>query len=474
MTHTLRSLLLSLSHFSLIVLLVACVQVGSRPLGDPAPMAAFNSTKPQVSLLLASKEAENPTVRLTLRAIEISDGRQWVSLMRQPATITSLQAAPGFLLDRAQVPAGQYGRIRYTIAKAVLEQEGRETLLRVPPEPVEYPLAQAIDLHEGVSLSLLLNWDVAASLAHAPDFSVTIGAGMQKIPLTTGLAFVSCPEIDTVYIIRTDQNRICGSWGVSGRPTYLHAVKERNLLYVLAADQGSIMVLELSSGRIKDRIRIPMVIRPWFMAIDPGGESAYLLDQATDGVYRVDLATGSLSAQARVGERPDYIAFLADRRQVAVSLGRSQKVLLLDPLTLQIRHSLPVGSNPQGVLSHNRDLYVAEGRANMVSLHNPDSGASKRQSVGLAPSRLLAHERTIFVANSGAGSIGVLLPEQLTVLKEVRVGGAPAEMAISAEQSWLYASDSRGEGVVVLDLNSHRLTTRIELKARPLDLEVIL
>lgn len=470
MTLSCRALLL----FFLTLLLVSCVQVGSRQFGEPAPMATFSSTKPQVSLLLASQEAENPMVRLTLSAIEISDGGgQWVSLLRQPATITSTQAATGFLLDRTQVPSGQYGRIRYTVDKVVQEQEGRETMLRVPPEPVEYPLAQPVDLHQGVSLSLLLNWDVAASLAHAPDFNVAIGAGPQKIPLTTGLAFVSCSEIDTVYIIRTDQNRICGSWGVAGRPTYLHASKARNLLYVLAADQGSIMALELSSGRIKDRIRIPMVIRPWFMAIDPGGESAYLLDQATDSVYRVDLASGSLSAQARVGERPDFIAFLADRRQVAVSLGRSQKVLLLDPLTLQTRHSLPVGSNPQGVLSHNRNLYVAEARANMVSVHNPESGTSQRQPVGLAPSRLLAHDRTIFVANSGGGSIGVLLPERLTVLKEVRVGGSPGEMAISAEQSWLYVNDTLGEGMVVLDLNSHRLTTRIELKARPLDIEVL-
>jgi hypothetical protein len=108
-----------------------------------------------------------------------------------------------------------------------------------------------------------------------------------------------------------------------------------------------------------------------------------------------------------------------------------------------------------------------------VSVHHGNTGASQRQTVGLGPSRLLAHGRTIFVANSVGGTLAILSPGQLTMQKELQVGGTPGEMALSTERNWLYANDGRGNGVVVLDLTSHRVAARIDLQAQPLDIEVV-
>lgn len=459
-----------------LVVLAGCVKVGAQRGKEPAPRPMESgpslSAQPQVSVFLATREKDGPKVQLTMSAIELSDGAQWINLLRQPAVIGSTQAKNGPLLDRAQVPAGQYGQVRYQISAAVLEQGGRQTALQVPSQPVELALVKPLSLQAGDSISLFLNWDVAASVAKPPSFSPAIGAMGQQVPLTTALAYVTCPEINTVYIIRTDQNRICGSWGISGRPTYLKAIKARNLLYVLAAEQGVIKVIELSSGRLQDQIRVPMMVRPSFMAVDQDGDSAYLLDQATDYVSRVDLASGSLAAQVRVAERLDFAVFLDDQQRLAVSSERAQKVFLLDKATLQSQQTIQVGTDPQGVLSYQQHLYVAGGRANTVSLHNVNNGATLRQAVGLGPSRLLAHDRTIFAANAKGGSIALLLPEQLTVLKEINIGGSPGEMAISTLQNWLYVNDDKGS-VAVVDLTGQRLMDRIDLQARPLDIEVI-
>ena len=457
----------------LCLLPAGCVRVGTLQGSLPAPALTLASTQPQVSVVLTAREPTAPQVRLTWAAIDLGDGEQWVSLLRQPRTSSSRQAATGLLLDRVQVPTGQYGRIRYQLSQAFVDQGGHETRLTLPAQAVEYPLPHPLTLEEGDSLSLFLEWEVTASVAKAPAFSPTITPRSAQLPLATELAYVSCPEIDTVYIIRTDQNRICGSWGIPGRPTYLHAVKERNSLYVLAADQAVIKVVELSSGRLRDRIRIPMAVKPSFMALDQEGRNAYLLDQATDTVFRVDLGSGSLAAQGRFGERMDFAVFVEEVQLLAVSSARAQQVLLLDPLTLKVRQTVAVGSNPQGVLGYGQDLYVAEGRSNTVSVHHGNTGASQRQTVGLGPSRLLAHGRTIFVANSVGGTIAILSPGQLTVQKELQVGGTPGEMALSTERNWLYVNDGQGNGVVVLDLTSHRVAARIDLQAQPLDIAVV-
>jgi DNA-binding beta-propeller fold protein YncE len=461
--------------FMMALCLGACVQIGNHRDHEPVSSKTLSSAQPQISLFLtgSAREAVIPKVRVTVSALEIFDGGQWVSLLRQPQTISATQAGMGVLMDRVQVPTGQYSRLRYQISQAVMARDGHETMLQLPPQPVEYPLPRPVTLVDGDSLSLFLNWDWAASLARAPLFTPAITPAAQKIPLTTELAFVSCPEINTVYIIRTDQNRVCGSWGIPGRPTYLHAVKEQNRLYCLASDQAVIKVLELSSGRLQDQIRIPMAVKPSFMALDRAGKNAYLLDQATATVYRVDLGSGSLAAQGRVGGEMDFAVFLDDEQLLAVSSERSHQVLLLDPVTLEVRQTVTVGSNPQGVLGYDHDLYVAEGRANTVSVHKADNGPIVRQTVGRGPTRLLAHDRTIFVANSRGGTITILLPGVLTVQKEVPIAGTPGEMALSPGRNWLYVTDTQGGGVVVLDLTSHRLAARIDLHTRPLDIEVI-
>lgn len=456
----------------LLLVLAGCVQVGTHLAKQPAPAPARPSSAPRLSLFMLSHDKNAPRVRLTMTAVELSDGVQWVSLLRQPADIVSTQAANGPLLDRVELPAGQYGQIRYRFGAAALEQNGRDTALQVPSNPVEFALARPMSLHPGDSLSLFLNWDVAASLGQASSFTPAIGAVAQQTPLTTSLAYVSCPEIDTVYIIRTDQNRVCGSWGVTGRPTYLKAVKERNVLYVLAAEQSAIKVLELSSGRVKDQIQVPMLVRPFFMAVDQEGRNAYVLDQATNYVARIDLVSGSLAAQGRLEDRPDFAVFLDDQDRLAVSSERAHKVYLLDKASLATQQGIAVGASPQGLLSYQKNLYVAEGLANAVSLHNVNNGKTLRQPVGLGPHRLLAHERTIYAANSTGGSLALLVPEQLSVLKEIAIGGSPAEMAVATRQNWLYVNDDRGS-VAVVDLTSQRLMNRIDLQARPLDIEVI-
>jgi len=474
--YLLPSLRLSVVFVLLALAAAACVKVGTLRGGEqePATTASLPSSKPQVSLCLSSVGgSKGHRVRAVLDAVDLSDGGQWISLLKQPLTITSGQAEAGVLLDRVQVPEGQYQRIRYQISQAIADQDGREITLQPPSQPVEYPLVKPLSLSSGDSVSLFLSWDIAASLSQAPKFAVTFSASAQRIPLTTELAFVSCPEINTVYLIRTDQNRICGSWGIPGRPTSMHADKATNTLYVLAADQSAIVAIELSSGKIRDRIRMPIVARPSFMTIDPEGRNAYLVEQATGMAYRVDLGSGSLAAQVRVGERLDYCEFLNESATLAVASSQGQKVVLLDPTTLRIRQSVAVGNAPQGVAEYGGALYVAENRANTVGLYHLGSGMSLRQQVGQGPSRILVHERTLFVANSLGGSITILRPEQLTVVKVVAIGGSPGEMAVSAARNWLYVADATGNGVTVIDLSSQRRVEGIDLKARPFDIEVI-
>lgn len=79
----------------------------------------------------------------------------------------------------------------------------------------------------------------------------------------------------------------------------------------------------------------------------------------------------------------------------------------------------------------------------------------------------------IYVTNFEGGSVSVLLPGQISVLKEIRVGGTPMEMASSVNRRWLYVGNQGSQEVTVIDLTPGRLAGRIALGAAPLGIAVV-
>ncbi len=471
----------ALLPLALLLLLTGCIQVGDfRSQPSEAPKARDEtqaSSRPQITLFLNDTDAGQTRAgvetRAELQSAEVLCAGRWTPLLAKPLAISSTQAAQGVLLGHGEVQAGICSAVRCRFDSVTLVEGGRRTALRVLAPETEFPLAKGVELREGDSVSFFLRWDVSASLAKSPDFIPAMRLTKQQVPLTSGLALASCPTLNTIYLIRTDQNRVCGSWGVPGRPTYLKAFKDRDLLYVLARDQGTIDVLSLSTGQIRDRFRVPLAADLSFMTIDQAGGNAFLLDRKTEAIYRLRLDSGSLAAQGRIGVRPDFAALLDDLGRLAVSSELSPDIFLLDPESLQVRQTIPAGGGPSGIISYQQRLYLAEAKAGSVGGIDLGGGAPLTQPVGLGPTRLLAYDRTIYAANTEGGSITALLPGQLTVMREIQVGGGPAEMAVSAEHNWLYANDIRGDGVVAVSITDRKLAARIELPARPLGLEVI-
>jgi DNA-binding beta-propeller fold protein YncE len=73
-------------------------------------------------------------------------------------------------------------------------------------------------------------------------------------------------------------------------------------------------------------------------------------------------------------------------------------------------------------------------------------------NVGFCPRRLFMSRSHIYVSNFEGGSVSVLLPGQISALKEIRVGGTPMETASSVNRRWLYVGNQGSQEVTVIDL----------------------
>jgi DNA-binding beta-propeller fold protein YncE len=425
-----------------------------------------------LSVFLHLDDSQGKPLWMRLDSIEITGEEGNHFLQADPVEVQSNKIEQGQLfLGRQSVPIGRYQGLSFSIAKAALLVKGQKTMLALDTPNIDLKLTGDLYLRQGDSLSLFVTWDTTQSLMGTALFSPALTATIQDIPLATDLAYISCPDIDTLYVIRTDLNRVCGSLGIAGRPSSLSVHPAQNRLFVLSRKQATIKVIELSSNRLVDEIKIPMMLKPDKMVTSPDGEWAYVIESRRDLMVRVDLDKGGLSGHTTLsGKRPHFLTYLADQKMLAVSAEHSQKITLLDPVTLNETYYIGVGNGAEGVLQFNNSLYVAERKTNTISAYLLPSGVKQgRLTVGSGPVRLASAENGwyIFATSHDAGEIAIIRPGQYNVIKEIDVGGAPRNMAFDGQRKWLYVTDEKEGGIIVIDLSTLRVVHRISLGAIP-------
>lgn len=376
-------------------------------------------------------------------------------------------------LARGAVAAAEYRFLRLGLEKAALLRGGKKIILALEQPVLDLPLPGDFQLQPGESRTLIVSWDDKASLARESRFTPQMRVLAPQKPLLADLAYVSCPDIDTLYLVNTDRNRVSASLAIAGGPSHMVYSAARRRLYVLSEQQGVITVVETATNRIVDQFKIPMTISPsYFMS--PHGNWGYIVDEGGNNLIRMDLDQGSMANRVRLGYQPRHLVWHGATNQLILSSALDQKIYFLDPESLETRNTLLVGSSPDGLLVDEGFLYVAERGANNVGIFDLQSHQLvKKVAVGLAPRRLLKNNNTLYVSNYRSSSVSLLLVRQQRVARTLSVGSAPLEMAVSEQSKWLYVA-AQDDGVLsVIDQTSNRLAATIELGARPADLLVV-
>jgi DNA-binding beta-propeller fold protein YncE len=457
--------------------LFGCVSTGEAERRN----TGFTKTKfidngdPVLSVFINLKEPQGPGIWMRVTAIDILAGQTWISLTDSSFELDAMEIKGDQLfLGRRQLKAAVYDRLRITLDKASIRRSGKDRLLSITNSVVEIPFGRDLTLAKDESRTLLITWDVAASRLGKAMFSPRFNVESRNPVLSADLAYISCPEINTIYMVRTDRNWVAGSIGISGRPTYLAVCPSKDRLYVLAADESLIKVVELSSHQLVEHFQIPMIIEPGYMTVSPDGQWAFVVDRRSNNLYKIDLESGSLVRRVRFNEQPDYLYYMEDHARLAVTSSSSRNIFLVDIDTLETVETISTGSSSQGLLVQDDTLYIAEGDTNSVSVY--DLGTKQlldRILVGFSPYRIVGSGGYIYVSNRAGRSLSVLLPGQVNESSRISVEGSPAEMGIVEKRRWLYAADEDTGGLIVVDLTAHQVSDFVDLASRPVGIAVL-
>jgi hypothetical protein len=429
----------------------------------------------RLSCFLALENPEATPVRMQVERLELLAGDTWLPLLEVPRMLDSTQLESGQIFIGAQnVPPGTYRRMRIRISQAeVLDSSGAYVERLQEPQwfEVDFVSGQGVAAEE--SKTLLLSWNLSESLAAGNRFRPALRARPASQQIWSDLVLVSCPEIDTVFILRADTNQVVFSFGVRGAPTYMaiDAGRGSRQLLVLCSRERLIKVVDLETYRVVEFFAVPLNDNPSYMALSPDGESLYLLDEQSGYLTRMDPDTGEVVARTFVGYRPSYFTFIEEQDLLAVALSLSQKVVLVSARDLQKAGEFSTGSAPAGLLALDNQLYVAEERGNSVSVIDLFSGSKQnRLAVGSGPRRLIADGQQIYVANASAGSLSVIETGAIGVVQEIGGIGQPGEMLLNRFYRRLYVTDAERDALVGVDANIDQIIHGIGLGGRPFGL----
>ncbi len=477
MKTALKCLRTALSLSLLLVFLAGCAASGGSP---PAASIRADEQQGQLSLFLNLKESNGPPLTMTVASIEVLSGSGvWLSVAAAPLEIKAGEIKGGQrFLARAVLPPGSYSRLRFTLAGAFIQPAAGKRLDLALDEPqVVMNLHQPLYVGAGDSKSLFLTWDTKGSLRNNVFRPVILVAPRLK-HMIADVAYVACPDINTVFMFRTDLNRVCDSMGIKGGPTYLFADPRRqsDTVYALTGRRAEIKIISPAAGKVVEQYGLPMSSAATFMALSPDGRWGYIVDQRQGDVMRMDMSTGRVTNRVRPGYQPSYIIYLKKYNLLAVTLSLSQTVVLLDADTLSRTAAISTGPGPAGLLNPGggKWLYIAESGSNSVLLYDLENNEIiKHILVGFGPRRLIAGDYSIYVTNYDADSISVLRPGQLGPSWTIPLSGRPLEMAEAPNNKWIYAGNEQGNCLTVIDPGSNRVAGKIELGARPMGIVVL-
>ncbi len=458
-------------RFLLVVLLLLC---GCAPVSlSSEPSLRVSSGQTLASLYFSTTGVCSEQVSFEIAEVGLLLGDLWIDLPAGPVAIDRQQVqGRQLLLGIGPFPAGECRRIRFKLKQIkVAQSPGTEFVDQL----IELPFSRPVTFAGSDSTCLFVDWHLTAQMLKESGFVPLFSARGQEMPLGGDLAYVLCDNIDTLYLVRTDQNVVTAALGLPGPLGEIAVDAQRRRLYVVSTGERVIHLFNSANARALDRIALPIAVNPRHLSLSADGVFAYVTDAATNRVLKIDLFSGLIARQATVGLRPERVLFFDDGSpHLAVSSPTAQRVFILSADTLEVQREFPAGLDADALLYYNERLYVAERGSQSVAVFDYHSGRQlARVSVGFEPADMMEVDGRIFVSNSREGSLSVFNAGQNTTARRIPIGEGPAALAVSERRRMLYIADRDANTLAVMDLSGERIKAVVPLGGSPSSVAVL-
>jgi predicted alpha-1,2-mannosidase len=200
---------------------------------------------------------------------------------------------------------------------------------------------------------------------------------------------------------------------------------------------------------------------------------AYAENRFGNTVTPVDVNTGQIGPEIKVGNEPRDAALSLDGARVYVADRGSQSISVIDTAKQAVTATVRVGNSPNGLAlsPDGSTLWVANADDNTVqSIDVATLRASGIIRVGVSPHSIaIAPDgSTIYVTDQGSNAVTPIDVKTRAPGTPIPVGARPAGIAITADGKRLYVVDNASNDVTPIDLAAHAALKPIPVGVSPM------
>jgi DNA-binding beta-propeller fold protein YncE len=200
--------------------------------------------------------------------------------------------------------------------------------------------------------------------------------------------------------------------------------------------------------------RIPVGIKPSYLAVSPDGAKAYAAGQLSGDVSIVDIAKLEPDRILEVGSKPMGVAASADGRWLYAAAGSSRKISRID-LKYEVVLSTfgaPLATTTNLALTPDGRILLAAGENNRLLVMDAETGRTDKIKVGADPAAVAIDPsgRHAYVACYKGASIAIVDLANRQVVQELPVG--PGCIDVATDGRRVYSVSDQAAALSVFEL----------------------
>ena len=222
--------------------------------------------------------------------------------------------------------------------------------LNVGSDPEEFALSRdgsrLFVANEDIATASI--WDAATGREIATAQVTEEPEGVAVHP-TANEVWITCEEDGDIFVLHSDTGTRITDFRLGGRPRTITFTNDGTLAFIPLETSSAIAIVDAQQHRLLETIEIAKPALPMGSALSPDGRELYVTTGRGNTVVVLDTVTRKIVATIPVGERPRGIALSPDRKLLFTANGPSNDISVIDIKARRELRRIPAGQGPWGL-----------------------------------------------------------------------------------------------------------------------------
>ena len=251
----------------------------------------------------------------------------------------------------------------------------------------------------------------------------------------------------------------------------LRQARANGFAFVINADEASVSVIDVVTQ--KEMRRIPLLREPHHMALTPDGKSLLIGDTTGNTLFFLDPATGAIQHQLAVSD-PYQLTFSPNGKWLTVAGLARDQIDIYEAVSMKLVHRISASSMPSHI-NYTPDSSVVfvslQGTDSLIAIETITGTVLWRAKVGRVPAGVLWHDGNLLVGIMGSDYVAVIDPADGHLRRKIQTGRGAHVIFVPADRKVIYVSN-RVEGTIsVLDPSSLKVLRSFVIPGGPDDMD---